>query len=61
MFGDGPPVAIEIDISKEKEWTGAVLALGTAFSAEGIQPKMNKANDGSASPDAVHLYFGTKR
>jgi hypothetical protein len=61
MFGDATPLGIEIDASKDKDWTGAVLALGGAFLAEGIQPVMNKANDGSASPNAVHLYFGSKR
>lgn len=61
MLNGGPALGIEIDSSKDKDWAGAVLALGGAFLVEGIQPVMNKANDGSASPDAVHLYFGSKR
>jgi hypothetical protein len=61
MLNGGVPLGIEIDVSKDKDWKGAVLALGNALTAEGIQPVMNEAADNSASPDAVHLYFGSKR
>jgi hypothetical protein len=61
MLNGGPPLAIEIDVAKDKDWKGAVLALGTALLVEGIQPVMNEATDNSASPDAVHLYVGSKR
>jgi hypothetical protein len=61
MVNGGPAFGIEIDISKDKDWKGAVLALGNALIAEGIKPVMNEASDGSASPDAVHIYVGSKR
>jgi hypothetical protein len=61
MVSGGPPLGIEIDSSKDKDWGRAVLALGNALLAEDMQPVMNEATDNSASSDAVHLYFGSKR
>jgi hypothetical protein len=58
---NGIPLGLEIDVSKDKDWARAVLALGNALLVEGMQPVVNEANDNSASPDAVHLYFGSKR
>jgi hypothetical protein len=53
--------AIAIDVSKTSEWQPIVLALGGAILAEGVPTRINVANDNSASPDAIHLYFGTKQ
>jgi hypothetical protein len=57
----GPQLALEIDVSKIEDWGPAMRAIGNALLAEGIQIVMNGANDNSASPDAVHLYVGSKR
>lgn len=54
-------MGLEIDIAKSDDWDNAVLALGNALMAEGLPLIMNKAMDKSASPDAVHLYFGPKK
>jgi len=54
-------MGIEIDVSKTAEWQEAVLNLGNALLVEGIQLIMNRATDNSASPDAVHIYVGSKK
>ncbi len=61
LLNGGPPLGLEIDVSKTLDWSAPLLALGNALQAEGFQPVMNSATDNSASPDAVHLYFGSKR
>jgi hypothetical protein len=52
---------IEIDVSRVREWQPALLALGNFLRTEGFSVVINVANDDSASPDAIHLYFGTKK
>lgn len=61
LLNNGPPLAIEIDISRQREWEPVVIALGAAFRNAGFEPVLNVANDKSASPDAIHLYFGTRK
>jgi hypothetical protein len=61
LFNGGPPLAIEIDISKKDSWSQAVLALGNALTKEGFVPVLNMATDNSASADAIHIYVGSKR
>jgi hypothetical protein len=61
LLNGGPPIGLEIDVSKTSDWSAPVLAVGSALQAEGFQPTMNRATDNSASPDAVHLYVGSKR
>ena len=61
MLNGGPPLAIEIDASKANDWEQTVLLLGNALAAEGHMPILNKANDNSASPDAIHIFVGSKR
>jgi hypothetical protein len=61
LLNTGPPLGVEIDVSRQREWEPIVIALGSAFKAAGFEPVLNVENDKSASPDAIHLYFGTKR
>jgi len=64
-----PPAAIatgfiglgaEIDNSRVSEWSRALDALVGAFSAEGFAMRSNAATDGTAPPDAIHIFVGTK-
>jgi hypothetical protein len=50
----------EIDTSRASEWNEALSALVGAFSDEGFPMRSNVAADGSASPDALHIFVGTK-
>jgi hypothetical protein len=52
--------AFEIDVSKQADWEQRLLVVANAMRAEGFNVRVNVANDKSASPDAIHLYFGTK-
>jgi hypothetical protein len=52
-------LAFEIDVSKT-EWQPALVTLTDVFRRAGIDAKANVANDGSASPDAIHIYVGAK-
>jgi hypothetical protein len=61
LLNNGPSIGLEIDASRTADWSAALLAVGNALQAEGFQPAMNRATDNSASPDAVHLYVGSKR
>jgi hypothetical protein len=61
ILNGGPPLAIEIDVSKSKDWEQTTLILGKALGVEGFVTVLNKANDNSASPDAIHTYVGSKR
>jgi hypothetical protein len=54
----GMPLSFETDPSKLPDWNDAMLALGKAFAQFG--PKLNAANDGSAAPNAIHVYVGAK-
>ena len=64
-----PPAAIatgftglgaEIDGSRVSEWSKALAALVDSFSAEGFPMRSNVATDGTAPPDAIHIFVGTK-
>jgi hypothetical protein len=61
LLNGGPPLGLEIDFSRTADWSAPLLALGNALQAEGFQPTMNRATDNSASPDALHIYVGSKR
>lgn len=61
MLNGGPALGLEIDVSKSDEWSAPLLALGNALQVEGVQVVMNRAMDNSATPDAIHLYVGSKR
>jgi hypothetical protein len=61
MLNGGPALGLEIDVSKSDEWAIPLLAIGNALQEEGFLVVMNRAMDNSASPDAVHLYVGSKR
>ncbi|MEJ0052293.1 MAG: hypothetical protein WDN02_13990 [Methylovirgula sp.] len=54
-------LAAEIDVSKTDAWEPALVALIQAFAAEGLALRGNIANDGSATPDAIHIYVGVKQ
>jgi len=53
-------LGIEIDISKIDDWGPALSALASALRTRQIEAKANAATDGSAKPDAVHIYVGIK-
>lgn len=53
-------LAVEIDQSKASEWEPALLALATVLRTAIPDTKANIATDGSAAPNAIHIYVGTK-
>ena len=53
-------LAVEIDVSRQRDWGPIVLLLKAAIEAEGIPITANIANDGSASPAAIHFLVGVK-
>jgi len=64
-----PPAAIatgfsglgaEIDNSRVSEWGEVLASLVGAFSAEGFPMRSNVASDGTAPPDAIHIFVGSK-
>jgi hypothetical protein len=50
----------EIDTSRSSEWGSIVASLADGFSDEGFPMRSNVASDGSAPPDAIHLFIGSK-
>jgi hypothetical protein len=64
-----PPAAIatgfsglgaEIDNSRVSEWDDVLASLVGAFSDEGFPMRSNVASDGTAPPDAIHIFVGSK-
>lgn len=53
-------LGVEIDVSKVNEWGHALSVLVGALREADIQTIGNVATDGSASPNAVHIYVGQK-
>lgn len=54
-------LGVEIDQSKAAEWTMAEAALVIVLRALVPGMKANIAMDGSAAPNAIHIYVGTKQ
>jgi hypothetical protein len=50
----------EIDTSRSNDWGSVLGALVDAFSDRGFPMRGNIAADGSAPPDAIHLFIGSK-
>jgi hypothetical protein len=50
----------EIDTSRSSEWGSILASLSDGFSDEGFPMRSNIASDGSAPPDAIHLFIGSK-
>src|ERR1700761_1117944 len=50
----------EIDTSRSADWGSIVASLGAGFSEEGFPIRSNVALDGTAPPDAIHLFIGSK-
>jgi hypothetical protein len=64
-----PPAAIatgfmglgaEIDASRASQWGDVLASLVGAFSDEGFSMRSNAASDGTAPPDAIHIFVGSK-
>jgi hypothetical protein len=50
----------EIDRSRTSEWGSTLTALVDAFTDEGFVMRSNVATDGSAPPDGIHIFVGSK-
>jgi hypothetical protein len=50
----------EIDTSRSSEWGSILASLSDGFSDEGFPMRSNIASDGTAPPDAIHLFIGSK-
>jgi hypothetical protein len=50
----------EIDKTRASEWNDVLTGLVGAFSDEGFLMRSNVAADGSAPPDSIHIFVGTK-
>lgn len=50
----------EIDTSRSADWEGTLASLVDAFTDEGFAMRSNVATDGTAPPDAIHLFIGSK-
>ena len=50
----------EIDTSRSNEWGNMLASLVDGFSEEGFPMRSNVASDGSAPPDGIHLFIGSK-
>jgi hypothetical protein len=54
-------LGLEIDQSKVPSWRSALLALAAVLRQAVPDTKANIAIDGSAPPNAVHIYVGSKQ
>lgn len=50
----------EIDTSRSADWGSTLTSLVDAFTDEGFVMRSNIATDGTAPPDAIHLFIGSK-
>ena len=50
----------EIDTSRANEWGNILASLADGFTDEGFPMRSNVASDGTAPPDAVHVFIGSK-
>jgi hypothetical protein len=50
----------EIDSTRTPNWSEALAALVNSLSAEGFHMRSNVASDGTAPPDAIHIFVGPK-
>jgi hypothetical protein len=50
----------EIDTSRSAEWENILASLADGFTDEGFPMRGNVASDGTAPPDAIHLFIGSK-
>jgi hypothetical protein len=50
----------EIDTSRSSEWGSTLTSLADGFTDEGFPMRSNVASDGSAPPDAIHVFIGSK-
>jgi hypothetical protein len=50
----------EIDTSRSAEWESVLASLADGFTDEGFTMRSNVATDGTAPPDAIHLFIGSK-
>jgi hypothetical protein len=50
----------EIDTSRSAEWGNILVSLCDGFTDEGFTMRSNVASDGTAPPDAIHVFIGSK-